>query len=140
MECHFKLLFLYRNNNILVFHVFNIYLNLNNAPRGLYVFIGYFQDQLFLSSFKSSCIQVWSPSWHSGKESTCQYKRHRRCGLDPWVEKLDPGLGRQIPWRRKWQPTPVFLLGKSHGQRSLAGSSPQDPKELDTTELLNMHI
>ena len=39
MECHFKLLFLYRNNNILVFHVFNIYLNLSNAPRGLYLFV-----------------------------------------------------------------------------------------------------
>ena len=36
-------------------------------------------------------------------------------GLDPWVGK--------IPWKRKWQPTPVFLPGKSHGQRILAGSS-----------------
>ena len=42
-----------------------------------------------------------------------------------------------IPWRRKWQPTPIFLLGKSHGQRSLAGSSPWDRKEADTTERLN---
>ena len=40
----------------------------------------------------------------------------RRPGLDPWVGK--------IPWRRKWQPTPVFLPGESHGQRSLAGYSP----------------
>ena len=39
-----------------------------------------------------------------GKESTCQC---RRCQLDPWVGK--------IPWRRKWQPIPVFLPGKSHG-------------------------
>ena len=37
-------------------------------------------------------------------------------GFDPWDEK--------IPWRRKWQPTPVFLPGKSHGQRSLVGYSP----------------
>ena len=37
-------------------------------------------------------------------------------GFDPWVRKM--------PWRRKWQPTPVFLPGRSHGQRSLAGSSP----------------
>ena len=36
--------------------------------------------------------------------------------FDPWV--------RKIPWRRKWQPTPVFLPGKSHGQRSLGGYSP----------------
>ena len=40
----------------------------------------------------------------------------RRPGFDPWVGK--------IPWRRKWQPTPIFLPGKSHGQRSLAGYSP----------------
>ena len=40
----------------------------------------------------------------------------RRCGFDPWVKK--------IPWR-KWQPTPVFLPGKSHEQRNLAGYSPQ---------------
>ena len=50
-------------------------------------------------------------------------KRH---GLNPWVGK--------IPSRRKWQPTPVFLLGKSHGQRSLAGCGPQGCKESDTTE------
>ena len=48
------------------------------------------------------------PRWLSGKESTCQY---RRCQFNPWVGK--------IPWRRKWQLTPVFLPGKSHGQRSL---------------------
>ena len=40
----------------------------------------------------------------------------RRCGFDPWVGK--------IPWRRKWQPTPVFLPRKSPGPRSLVGSSP----------------
>ena len=37
-------------------------------------------------------------------------------GFDPWIRKM--------PWRRKWQPTPAFLPGKSHGQRSLAGYSP----------------
>ena len=41
---------------------------------------------------------------------------------------------RKISWRRKWQPTPVFLPGKSHGQRSLAGYSPQGHKESDMTE------
>ena len=50
------------------------------------------------------------PWWLSGKESAC---RCRRRGFDPEVTK--------IPWRRKWQPTPVLLPGKSHGQRSLAG-------------------
>ena len=46
----------------------------------------------------------------------------KRPGFDPWSGK--------IPWRREWQPTPVFLSGQSHGQRSLAGYSPQRPKEL----------
>ena len=55
--------------------------------------------------------------WLSGKESTCQYRRHR---FNLWVGK--------IPWRRKWQPIPVFLPGKSHGHRSLAGYSPWGPK------------
>ena len=50
-------------------------------------------------------------------------------GYASWI----PGLGRS-PWRRKWQPTPVFLLGKSHGQMSLAGCSPRGGKELDKTE------
>ena len=39
-----------------------------------------------------------------------------------------------IPWRRAWQPTPVFLPGEAHGQRRLAGYSPWGPKELDMTE------
>ena len=46
---------------------------------------------------------------------------------------LIPGLGR-FPWRRKWQPTPVFLPGESHGQRSLVGYSLWGCKESDTTE------
>ena len=46
-------------------------------------------------------------------------------------------LGGKDPWRRKWQPTPVFLLGKSHGQRSLTRCSPRGPKDLDMTERLN---
>ena len=51
-----------------------------------------------------------------------------RHGFDPWVGK--------IHWRRNWQPTPVFLPGKFHGQRSLAGYSPWGHKELDMTEQL----
>ena len=63
----------------------------------------------------------------SGKEPSCQCRRRKRCRFDPWV--------RKIPWRRKCQPTPVFLPGESHGQRSLAGCSPWDHKELDVTEV-----
>ena len=43
-------------------------------------------------------------------------------------------LGQEDPWRREWLPTPVFLLGKFHGQRRLAGYSPWGRKESDTTE------
>ena len=42
-------------------------------------------------------------------------------------------LGWEDPMERKWQPTPIFLPGKSHGQRSLVGYSAQGHKELDTT-------
>ena len=45
-----------------------------------------------------------------------------------------PSLGQKIPWRRKWQPTPVFLPGESHGPRSLVGYGPWGHKEWDTTE------
>ena len=57
------------------------------------------------------------PKWLSGKETACQWRiffRRRR---------FDPHTGK-IPWRSKWQPTPVFLTGESHGQRSLVGYSP----------------
>ena len=43
-------------------------------------------------------------------------------------------LGREVPWRRKWQPTPVFSPGESHGQKSLVFYSPSGSKELDMTE------
>ena len=73
----------------------------------------------FLEEFKLSSYKIQAPPWlrwHRGKEPTCQCRRHWRPWLDPWV--------RKILWRRKWQPTPVFLPGKSHGQRSLVGYSP----------------
>ena len=52
---------------------------------------------------------------------------------------LIPDLGK-IPWRRKWQPIPVFLPGQSHGQRSLVGYCPRGLRESDTTEWLNSSI
>ena len=52
----------------------------------------------------------------------------RETGFHPWVGK--------IPWRKKWQPTPVLLPGKSHGWRSLVGYSPWGRKESDKTEWL----
>ena len=55
----------------------------------------------------------------------------RRGSFPPWVGK--------IPWRREWQPNPVFLPGKSRGQRSLAGCIPWGHKESDTTEHTRAH-
>ena len=51
-----------------------------------------------------------------------------------WVQSMS----QEDPWRIKWQPTPGFLPGKSHGQRSLVGYSPQGQKESDMTEQLSI--
>ena len=71
-------------------------------------------------------LRLGFPACGSGKEPICHCKRYRRHGFDPWV--------RKIPWRRAWQPTPVFLPRKSSEQRSLVGYSPWGHKQSDTTE------
>ena len=71
------------------------------------------------------------PDGSVGKESACNARDHIKCrrpGFSPWVGK--------IPWWRTWKPTPVFLPGEFHGQRSLAGYSPLGHKESDVTEQL----
>ena len=65
------------------------------------------------------------PGGASGKEPICQCRTHKRHGFDPWVGKN---------WRRKWQPTPVFLPEEIHGPRSLAGYSPWGHKASHRTE------
>ena len=88
------------------------------------------------SGDKSHFLFVWKclylnfmgfPGGISGKVPAHQCRRCKRCGFDPWV--------RKIPWRRAWWPTPVFLPGGYHGQRSLAGCTPEGCKELDTTDV-----
>ena len=66
------------------------------------------------------------PTWYSGKESSCQGRKHKRHRFNPWVGNM--------PWSRKWQPTLVLLPGKFHGQRSLVGYSAWDCKELEMTD------
>ena len=69
-------------------------------------------------TFKTLQYPLELPRWCSGKavkknlvkKSACQWRRHKRGRFNPWV--------RKIPWRKKSQPTPVFLPGKFHGQRS----------------------
>ena len=69
---------------------------------------------------------VGLPRWLSSKEPACQETQ------ETWVRSL----GQEDPLG-EWQPTPVFLPGKSHGQRSLAGYGPWGHEELDMTEGLN---
>ena len=82
--------------------------------------------QVVITKNGSRRFQMGLPRWLSGKESFCQCRKR---GFDPWLGKL--------PWRRKWQPTPVFLLGKPHEQSSLAGYSQWGHKESDMTEQLS---
>ena len=73
------------------------------------------------SSFSAGHLQL-EPGGTSGEEPACQCRRHKR----PWVRKSS--------WRRKQQPTPVFLPGESHGQRSLEGYRPWGPTGSNTTK------
>ena len=75
---------------------------------------------------KSSRASIGFPGGASGKELACHCRRCKRHRFDPRV--------KTIPWRRALQPTPIFLPGESHGQRSLVGYSPWGRKESDTTE------
>ena len=84
----------------------------------------------------------WFPGGSDGKESACNSGdlgstpgvclQFRRPGFDSWY--------RKISWRRKWQPAPVILPGKSHGWKSLAGYGPWGRKMSDTTERLHFHF
>ena len=80
---------------------------------------------LFLDSKGSSCLflkqemEFLYEKCHLGASLVAHWitnPPHRKCGFDPWIWK--------IPWRKKWQPTPAVLPGKSHGQKSQAGCSP----------------
>ena len=85
-----------------------------------------------LTTFNPFYYLPWNkkglPRRCSCKASSCQCRRHKRPRFDPWVGKF--------PWRRERQPTPVFVLGESYGQRSLEEYSPWGHKELGMTEYL----
>ena len=77
-----------------------------------------------------------------------KFHGHRLTGYCPqghkWLDMTEHKLlirkdARTLTWRTKWQPTSVFLSGKSHGQRSLVSYSSWGHKELDKTEQLNHH-
>ena len=79
-----------------------------------------------ITPFSMSVETFKLPKWLNDIKSFCQCRSHKRHGFNPWVKK--------IPWRRKWQPTPVPLPGKCHWQRNLVGYSPCGFKEWGTTE------
>ena len=99
------------------------------CERGNYIsaVFAFYANSSEVSCFLSSLFVLFYRD--SDGKSVCQ-----QCGrprFDPWVGK--------IPWRRKWQPTPVLLPGKSHGGRSLVGYSPWGHKEMDTTKQRHFH-
>ena len=71
---------------------------------------------LTAKNYTQPSLLLWVPRWLSRWRIHLPCRRHRRCGFDPWVGKM--------PWKRKWQFTPVLLPEKAHGQRSLSGYSP----------------
>ena len=70
------------------------------------------------STFKSTCIYIWIKKSGASQEALVEKNPPTNAGD---AGDATPRGVRKIPWRRKWQPTPVFLPGKSHGKRSLAG-------------------
>ena len=66
--------------------------------------------------FFGNRVHLGLPRWRNDKESTCQYRRHKRHGFDTWV--------RKIPWGQEMATHSSILPGKSHGQWSLEGYSP----------------
>ena len=115
-------------------HSVTISANIHNFICIFYIFKNYiFSFFKKLSTFalfsSSTLVNLRLPWWLSEKEFSCQCRRR---WFDPWV--------RNIPWRRKWLPTQVFLPGKSHGQKSLVGYSPWGCKKVryDWTTLVNL--
>ena len=81
----------------------------------------------YLINIFITCSVLNFPGGTSGKNPPASAGREKRLRFDSWVGK--------IPWRRAWQPTPVFLPGASHGQRSLVGYRPQGLKESEMTKV-----
>ena len=88
------------------------------------------RDRTQVSCIAGRCFTDWATREATLDADLLENCYIRRDGFDPWVGK--------IPWRRKWQPAPVSLPGKSHGQRNLVGCSPWGHKELGMTEQVTL--
>ena len=99
------------------------------------IFLGFSWAGLLKNNRKP--IHEIEPKYHQARASLmAQMVKHLSAVQET---KFNPWVGT-IPWRRKWQPTPVLLPGKSHGWRSLVGYSPWGCKESDMTEQLHFHF
>ena len=87
--------------------------------------------RIIIAKYRSDIDLSGLPMWLSGKEPACQYRRHKRLSFYLWI--------RRIPWRRAWQPTPVFLPGESHGQRSLGATIHRIAKSQTQLKRLSTH-
>ena len=97
-------------------------------------FLGWLQTRLWIEKYMENGkkLILKSKGLLAGIQNEGLCLQCGRPKFNPWVGK--------ISWRRKWQPTPVFLLGKFRGQRSRVGYSPWGRKESDTTEQLHFHF
>ena len=93
----------------------------------LHVYLYFMFVYVYILSLFTHIFFFAFPWWLSWWNTCLQY---RRPWFNPWV--------RKISWRREWQPTPAFLPGEFHRQRSLAGYCPWNPKESDRTEQLTL--
>ena len=82
---------------------------------------------LICNEIKEEYAEIWASQVALVVKNPPTNAGNMRCKFDPWVWK--------IPWKRAWQPSPVFLPGESHWQKSLVGYNPQGRIELDTAEV-----
>ena len=127
--CYVHIVEIYRNFAICVANIYlslSFILNLIHSTCVWRMNLKFYKVRLI-----NTAAAMSSPGAAVVKNLPCQRRRHERDRFCPWV--------RKISWGRKRQCTPVFLPGKSHGQRSLVGYSQWGHKELDTTEQLSTH-
>ena len=126
-------------NAIQIFYIITDFLSVLLIIRGRYQVLQICVSFLFLfynfcfMHFEALLLSIYMgfPDGAVVKNPPCQYRRRKRYRFDSWVWK--------IPWSRKWQPTPVFLPGKSHGGMCLADYSLWGHKESDTAKWLSTH-
>ena len=118
------------------------FFSLHTFPKGIWIYQCFIECFIWITKAILGPISFWlffpvllRCNWHTSQAALVVKNppanaRHKRCGFNPWV--------RKILWRRAWLPTPVFLPGKSHGQRNLAGYSLWGHKESDMTEVTKL--